>query len=52
MIAMTSMLDANAEETEGVPAQQPGTNTSICTLPGHYAAGMKGTLTVKKAHSW
>ena len=25
----------------------PGTYTYICTFPGHYAAGMKGILTVK-----
>ena len=25
----------------------PGDYTYICTFPGHYAAGMKGTLTVK-----
>ena len=26
---------------------EPGEYTYICTFPGHYAAGMKGTLTVK-----
>jgi azurin len=27
--------------------KEPGDYTYICTFPGHYAAGMKGTLTVK-----
>ena len=27
--------------------KEPGEYTYICTFPGHYAAGMKGTLTVK-----
>ncbi len=27
--------------------KDPGDYTYICTFPGHYAAGMKGTLTVK-----
>lgn len=26
---------------------EPGTYTYICTFPGHYAGGMKGTLTVE-----
>ncbi|HEU5090712.1 MAG TPA: plastocyanin/azurin family copper-binding protein, partial [Roseiflexaceae bacterium] len=28
-------------------APAPGTYTFLCTYPGHYAAGMKGTLTVE-----
>ena len=28
-------------------AVEPGTYSYICTFPGHYQAGMKGTLTVK-----
>ena len=47
VIAMTSVLTANGDETKEVPAQQAGTYTYICTVPGHYAAGMKGTLTVE-----
>jgi len=27
--------------------EKPGDYTYICTFPGHFAAGMKGTLTVK-----
>ena len=47
VIAMTSVLNAKGDETTEVPAQQAGTYTYICTVPGHYAAGMKSTLTVK-----
>ena len=47
VIAMTSVLNANGDEIKEVPAQQAGTYSYICTVPGHYAAGMKGTLTVK-----
>ena len=36
-----------SQEAVSVPAQQAGTYTYICTVPGHYQAGMKGTLTVK-----
>ena len=34
------------ETTLTVPSK-PGTYTFLCSFPGHYAAGMKGTLTVK-----
>ncbi|MBV9786806.1 MAG: auracyanin [Chloroflexi bacterium] len=35
-----------SQEAISVPAQQAGTYPYICTVPGHYQAGMKGTLTV------
>lgn len=35
-----------SQEAISVPAQQAGTYPYICTIPGHYQAGMKGTLTV------
>lgn len=35
------------EVTFTVP-EKPGDYEYICTFPGHYAGGMKGTLTVKK----
>lgn len=35
-----------AEVTFTVP-KKPGTYTFICTFPGHFAGGMKGTLVVK-----
>ena len=47
VIAATSMLNANGEETKDVPALQPGSYTFLCTMPGHFAGGMKGTLVVK-----
>jgi uncharacterized cupredoxin-like copper-binding protein len=37
----------NSKEAISVPAQQAGTYPYICTVPGHYLAGMKGTLTVQ-----
>jgi uncharacterized cupredoxin-like copper-binding protein len=36
-----------SQESISVSAQQAGTYPYICTVPGHFAAGMKGTLTVK-----
>jgi azurin len=48
VIATTTVLNANGEETTELPALQAGTYTYIFrTVPGHYAAGMKGTLTVQ-----
>ncbi len=35
-----------ADVTFAAPAQ-PGTYTFVCSFPGHFAIGMKGTLTVK-----
>jgi len=37
---------SGSSETVKVPPQQPGTYPYICTVPGHYQAGMKGELTV------
>jgi len=47
VIAGSKVLNADGKETVAVPAQAAGTYPYICTVPGHYAAGMKGTLTVK-----
>ncbi len=30
-----------------VPALEPGTYPYICTVPGHYQAGMRGTLSAR-----
>jgi azurin len=49
IIASTPHL-VGAGETADVTFKaptKPGTYTYICTFPGHAAAGMKGTLTVK-----
>lgn len=48
VIAATAMLGPGetAEVSFTVPAQR-GTYPFICTFTGHYAMGMKGTLTVK-----
>jgi azurin len=46
IVAHTKLL--NGGETDTASANLPaGTYTFLCTFPGHYAAGMKGTLTVK-----
>lgn len=48
IIAHTGLVSSG--ETKSVTfnaPKEPGDYTYICTFPGHYAAGMKGTLTVK-----
>ena len=46
VVAATKLLDGGASGSAqfNLPA---GTYTYLCTFPGHYLAGMKGTLTVK-----
>lgn len=48
VVAHTTMVGAGetAEVTFKAPAK-PGTYNYICSFPGHFAAGMKGTLVVK-----
>lgn len=46
IVGATKMLAGRGSETITVELT-PGTYTFICTYPGHYAAGMKGTLTVQ-----
>ena len=48
VIAATAMAGPGetVEVTFKVP-DRPGTYEFICTFPGHYALGMKGTLTVR-----
>jgi azurin len=48
IIAFTSVAGGGetVEVTFTVPAK-PGKYDYLCTFPGHFAAGMKGTLTVK-----
>ena len=46
-LAQTKTLNnAGASDTVTVKLE-PGTYSYICTFPGHYQLGMKGTLTVK-----
>ncbi len=47
VIAASSVLQSGGSETIDVPALEAGTYPYICTVPGHYAAGMVGTLTVE-----
>lgn len=42
----TADLNGGASETLDLAALKPGTYTLFCAVPGHEAAGMKGTLTV------
>jgi uncharacterized cupredoxin-like copper-binding protein len=46
VVAATKVIDGGASEAASFTAPA-GTYTFLCTAPGHYAAGMKGTLTVK-----
>ncbi|MBA3468159.1 MAG: cupredoxin domain-containing protein [Herpetosiphonaceae bacterium] len=45
-IAQTKMLNGSESDTITFDVG-PGTYTYICTFPGHYISGMKGTLVVK-----
>lgn len=48
-VLAATKLAGNGETVEVTfeAPKQPGVYEFICTFPGHYAAGMKGTLTVK-----
>lgn len=43
----TKSLTKGKAQTITVVFKKPGKYAYLCTLPGHAAAGMKGTLTVK-----
>lgn len=45
-LAQTKTLDGGGNDTISFTVE-PGTYSYICTFPGHYALGMKGTLIVK-----
>jgi len=49
VIKAGELLDAGTEDPEEleIGELEAGTYTYICTYPGHYAGGMKGTLTVQ-----
>jgi uncharacterized cupredoxin-like copper-binding protein len=46
-VIVGTMPIANSSATVDVPPREAGTYPYICTVPGHYAAGMKGTLTIE-----
>jgi azurin len=46
IIANVKLLNANETGTAEFTAPAAGTYTFLCTFPGHFAAGMKGTFTV------
>lgn len=47
VVAGGKQLDPGGNESINIPALPAGAYTYICTTPGHYAAGMKGTLTIQ-----
>lgn len=48
VIANTKLLGPGESDTISFPAPStPGEYVYLCSFPGHYAIGMKGTLTVK-----
>ena len=46
VIAATKLLAGGETGTASFTAPAAGTYTFLCTFPGHFVAGMKGTLTV------
>jgi azurin len=47
IIVHTPLIDSGKSYTVSFQAPtQPGAYSYLCTFPGHYLAGMKGTLTV------
>jgi len=47
IIALTGLADkGETTETTFVVPSEPGEYTYVCTFPGHFEAGMKGTLIV------
>lgn len=47
LLAAAPMLDPGGEVTFTFEAPGPGTYEFICTFPGHYLAGMRGSLIVE-----
>ena len=47
IVSSVKLLDGGGNGTASFTAPAAGTYTFLCTFPGHYVAGMKGTLTVK-----
>jgi len=47
IITSIKLLNAGESGTASFTAPAAGTYTFLCTFPGHYATGMKGTFTTK-----
>ena len=47
IVSNVKLLNGSETGTASFAAPAAGTYTFLCTFPGHYVAGMKGTLTVK-----
>lgn len=47
VIVAGNVLNGGQSEPVDVPAVEAGEYSYICTVPGHYAAGMRGTLNVR-----
>lgn len=47
IVSSVKLLNGAETGTASFTAPAAGAYTFICTFPGHYVAGMKGTLTVK-----
>ncbi|MEP7188636.1 MAG: plastocyanin/azurin family copper-binding protein [Roseiflexaceae bacterium] len=47
IVSSVKLLNGAESGTASFTAPAAGAYTFLCTFPGHYAAGMKGTLTVK-----
>ena len=47
VLAATKVVSGGASETVTFAAPATGTYMFLCTVPGHYLAGMKCTLTIK-----
>ncbi len=47
IISSVKLLNGGETGTASFTAPAAGAYTFLCTFPGHYVAGMKGTLTVK-----
>jgi azurin len=47
IVASVKLVNGGETGTASFAAPPAGTYTFLCTFPGHYVAGMKGTFTVK-----
>jgi azurin len=47
ILSSVKLLNGGETGTASFTAPAAGSYTFLCTFPGHYVAGMKGTLTVK-----